>query len=65
MLVDAELHLHGRLHAILETEEGRVNFELFELSWTDPGLEIVNAKEFGILVKGYGVCGPEGVLAVI
>nr|DAT31126.1 MAG TPA: hypothetical protein [Caudoviricetes sp.] len=65
VLVDAELHLYGWLHAILKTEQGRVDFELFELSWTYPGLKIVNTKEFGTLVKGYSVCGPKGVLAVI
>nr|DAX50969.1 MAG TPA: hypothetical protein [Caudoviricetes sp.] len=65
MLVDAELHLYGWLHAILKTEQGRVNFELLKFSWTNPGLEIVNTKEFGVLVKGYGVCGPKGVLTVI
>nr|DAW76683.1 MAG TPA: hypothetical protein [Caudoviricetes sp.] len=53
------------MRAILKTEQCRVNFELFEFSWAHPGLEIVNAKEFGVLVKGYSVCGPKGVLAVI
>lgn len=65
VLVDAELHLNGRLHTILKTEQGRVNFELLELSWTCPGLEIVNTKEFRILVERYSVRGPKGVLAVI
>nr|DAN47438.1 MAG TPA: hypothetical protein [Caudoviricetes sp.] len=38
---------------------------MFELSWAYPGLEIVDSKEFGVLVKGYSVCGPKGVLTVI
>lgn len=65
MLVYAELHLDGRLHAVLETEQGRINLELLEFSWTSPGLEIVDSKEFGVLIEGYSVCGPKGVLALI
>ena len=64
VLVDPELHVDCRPEVVFEAEQGRIDFELFELRSAPACFEIVDSKQFSVFVEGYSVRGPESVVAL-